>query len=181
MAGKSMLDQILDTLEKWEGESSETRVPEDSPASAVNASDDHTIAKEEKVRLFFWTIVCVAFITIVPFIFIPFFLSEVAGRLSETISITAVILCYIIYFSLFFRALSRYLTLSHRGKGWLWVIIHPFIALSFVIYWGMVDKSVTVLEQKKLSETKKTSEIPSSRFQQKKSFFDFTSDDRFKR
>lgn len=171
MSQKSMLDQILDILEKWE-EGVVVEKPRQAPSFPTQKKPQQ-VGRKEKIMLLLWTLFCFAILTIIPSLFLE-------GR-SGMGTVISIILSLTVYFVLFVPVLYWYLSRAQKNKRWLLVSIFPFLAFLFVIYLVAIDQDdkKTIRE---VSADKKNSAFPETTVKQKKQkFFDFRPDDRFKR
>lgn len=172
MNRKSMLDQILDILEKWEGEVSVEK-PRQEPSFPTQKKVE-PIGRKEKTMLLLWTLFCFAILAIIPSLFIE-------GR-SGMRTVIGIILSLTVYFVLFIPVLYWYLNRAKKDKRWLLISIFPFLAFLFVIYLVFIDQTDQRMVIRGSEPEKKNSAFPETTIKQKKrGFFDFTPDDRFKR
>lgn len=171
MSQKSLLDQILDILEKWEEGVAIERPHQES--SFPTQKKTQQVGRKEKTMLLLWSLFCFAILTIISSLLID-------GGSGMT-AVIGIILSLVIYFVLFIPVLYWYLNKAGKDKRWLLISIFPFLSFLFIIYLVAIDQTDKRVIREALPE-KKNSEFPQPTVQQKKrSFFDFTPDDRFKR
>lgn len=171
MNKKSMLDQILDILEKWEEE-----IPVEKPrqeSSFSNQKKSKRVGRKEKTMLLLWTLFCFVILMMIPYL-----LADVRLEIDTVLNS---ILNIVVHFILFTPVLYWYLNLVEKDKKWILLSIFPFFSFIFVIYLVGLDQT----DKKTKNETslnQNTSAISKVSVSPKKhSFFDFTPDDRFKR
>lgn len=171
MSQKSMLDQILDILEKWE-EGVAVEKPRQE-ASFPTQKKAQGVGQKEKAMLTLWTLSCFLLLMIIPSLF-GYTKYGMNAVISVALSLT-------VYFVLFMPVLYWYLNKAGKDKRWLLISIFPLFAFLFVIYLVGFDQTDKKVVRGTLPD-KKNSNLPETTIKQKKrGFFDFTPDDRFKR